>query len=178
MPDDIQRMLETSPLMAGLDPGLLEKMAAAAMPRRLGKGDILFRQGDRADAVWGVLDGSVAERMTGTEGKEFASRRMSPAIFSGLSPPSIGVRAGPRPWFERTRSFSVYAVGIFWSACNQVRSCAFASSRIFVRVSAIQQRRLKKPSFINWTAALPKFCWICSPWKTGTANRKASRSFA
>ena len=48
MPDDIYRMLKTSPLMAGLDPGLLGKMAAAAMPRRLGKGVILFRQGDRA----------------------------------------------------------------------------------------------------------------------------------
>ena len=72
MPDDIYRMLETSPLMAGLNPTLLRKIATAATPRRLCKGDILFRQGDRADAVWGVLVGSVAERMTGKEGKEFA----------------------------------------------------------------------------------------------------------
>ena len=84
MLDDIQRMLETSTLMAGLDPGLLGKMATAATPRRLEKGDILFRQGDRADAVWGVLDGSVAERMTGTEGKEFALAVHEPGDIFGI----------------------------------------------------------------------------------------------
>ena len=93
MPDDIQRMLATSPLMAGLDPGLLGKIATAATPRRLRKGEILFRQGDRADAVWGVLDGSVTERVTGTEGKEFFLAAHEPgAIFGIVSTLDWGAR--------------------------------------------------------------------------------------
>ena len=106
MPDDIQRMLATSPLMAGLDPALLGKIATAATPRRLRKGEILFRQGDRADAVWGVLDGSVTERVTGTEGKEFFLAAHEPgAIFGIVSTLDWGPRRAEAVAREETRLF-------------------------------------------------------------------------
>ena len=87
MAEDIRQMLATSPLMAGLDPALLGRIATAATPLRLDKGEILFRQGDRADAVWVVLDGSVTERVTGAEAKDFFLATRQPAAISGTVSP-------------------------------------------------------------------------------------------
>jgi CRP-like cAMP-binding protein len=57
LPNEIRQVIENSHLFSGLDPGLIEDIAASATKRTLGANELLFQKGDRADALWGVLSG-------------------------------------------------------------------------------------------------------------------------
>lgn len=70
MPSEIRQIIENSHLFAGLDPGLMEDIAAAATKRTLGAHELLFQKGDRADALWGVLSGRIVIEVRADDGKE------------------------------------------------------------------------------------------------------------
>lgn len=70
MTDEILRVIGQSELFAGLDRSLLGKIAAAAEKTDARAGEILFRQGDPADAVWGVLSGRITETIRNEDGRE------------------------------------------------------------------------------------------------------------
>lgn len=70
MTDEILPVIEQSELFAGLEPSLLRKIATAAERTRASAGELLFQQGDPADAVWGVLSGRVIETIRNEDGRE------------------------------------------------------------------------------------------------------------
>ena len=51
MTDEILPVIEQSERFAGLEPSLLHKIATAAEKTRASAGELLFQQGDPADAV-------------------------------------------------------------------------------------------------------------------------------
>ena len=55
----LKRQLEAIPIFQRLSAHRLERLAHQVRTERYGKGEILFRQGERADAAWIVLDGWV-----------------------------------------------------------------------------------------------------------------------
>jgi len=70
MPSEIRQVIENSHLFSGLEPGLMDDIAASAAKRTLGAGEMLFQKGDRADALWGVLSGRVVIEVRADDGKE------------------------------------------------------------------------------------------------------------
>ncbi|MCH8863649.1 MAG: cyclic nucleotide-binding domain-containing protein, partial [Proteobacteria bacterium] len=70
MTGEILNVIAQSELFAGLDRSLLGKIAAAAEKTSARAGEILFRQGDPADAVWGVLSGRITKTIRNEDGRE------------------------------------------------------------------------------------------------------------
>ncbi|MGE5190408.1 MAG: Crp/Fnr family transcriptional regulator [Gemmatimonadota bacterium] len=66
----IAETLRRTPLFANLPPGDLDRVAAIALPRRCGKRESLFREGDRADGFFIVSSGRVKVFKLSEEGKE------------------------------------------------------------------------------------------------------------
>ena len=48
----------------------MDDIAVSAAKRTLGAGEFLFRKGDRADALWGVLSGRIVTEVRADDGKE------------------------------------------------------------------------------------------------------------
>jgi CRP/FNR family cyclic AMP-dependent transcriptional regulator len=70
LPSEIRQVIENSHLFSGLDPGLIEDIAASATKKTLGAHELLFLNGDRADAVGGVLSGRIGIGVRADDGKE------------------------------------------------------------------------------------------------------------
>lgn len=68
--DDILHVIGHNKLFTGLDTTLLRRIASAAERVNTRAGEILYQQGDPADAVWGVLSGRVNETLRNEEGRE------------------------------------------------------------------------------------------------------------
>jgi CRP-like cAMP-binding protein len=62
--------LARAPIFAGLAPDDLAALAAAAQPRALADGEVLFRRGDPGDGLWIVTAGEVRIRVASAEGAE------------------------------------------------------------------------------------------------------------
>lgn len=62
--------LQNSLLFEGLDPELVDRMAAIARPIRLTKNEILFFEGDESDGFYAILDGAVRVSVVSDEGEE------------------------------------------------------------------------------------------------------------
>jgi CRP-like cAMP-binding protein len=67
---EILRVIKDNHLFAGLNGELLHEIAASASKKTLGSGQILFRKGDRANALWGVVSGRIVTQVTADDGKE------------------------------------------------------------------------------------------------------------
>jgi CRP-like cAMP-binding protein len=65
-----RQVIENSPLFSGLDPRLIDDVAASATRRTLRAQELLFQKGDRSDALWGVLAGRVVTEARAEDGKE------------------------------------------------------------------------------------------------------------
>src|SRR4051812_50154137 len=57
--DETARLLERTPLFAGLSPGELEELAKVAVPRSYEPGQVVFREGDEGDTCFVVRSGAV-----------------------------------------------------------------------------------------------------------------------
>jgi adenylate cyclase len=67
---EILKIIEDNHLFAGLSGELLHEIASSASKTTLGSGQILFRKGDRANALWGVVSGRIVTQVTAGDGKE------------------------------------------------------------------------------------------------------------
>lgn len=67
---EIREILTGSRLFSGLDAALIDALSASARRRSVAPGQYLFLKGDAADALWGVLSGSVATQVSTEDGKE------------------------------------------------------------------------------------------------------------
>jgi len=56
---EILQVIENNHLFSGLNGELIREIAASASKKTLGSNEILFRKGDRANAMWGVLSGRI-----------------------------------------------------------------------------------------------------------------------
>jgi CRP-like cAMP-binding protein/class 3 adenylate cyclase/TolB-like protein len=93
MKTEILQALESSPLFAGLPGGLLEKIAGSVTRKKLAAGELLFQQGDHADALWGVLSGRIVVEVRADDGKEMVVDSYEPGDIFG----EVGVLDfGPR----------------------------------------------------------------------------------
>ncbi len=68
--DKILNVIEQSELFSGLAPALLEKITSAAKKQQVDAGELLFQQGDQADAIWGVISGRIKETVRSEDGNE------------------------------------------------------------------------------------------------------------
>lgn len=97
---DKERLLARHFLFAGLDSDLLRRLAELSETLTLGRGDVLFYQGDEGDALYGIFDGSIRISLTSPDGKEFTINLMENgdvfgeiALLDGL-PRTADARAG------------------------------------------------------------------------------------
>ena len=92
-------VLKRNYLFRGLPDSAIERIAALAVKRNYGKGEVVFSQGDRGDALYGVASGRVRISATGTGGQEVFLSIMEPgdtfgeiAVMDGL-PRTAGATA-------------------------------------------------------------------------------------
>lgn len=87
------RLLESSPLFAGLSADGRRRTAELLVPRRLHAGTSIYRRGDEAVAFYGIVDGRVRFSVASVEGKEVVLDQAGPGQWFG----EIGLfDAGPR----------------------------------------------------------------------------------
>ena len=67
---DVPQLLTGITLFAGLDTSLLEDLAQHTTIRRVDKGVVIFREGDRPSALYFLLDGQVKRSVCSPEGDE------------------------------------------------------------------------------------------------------------
>ncbi|WP_337997358.1 Crp/Fnr family transcriptional regulator [Oleispirillum naphthae] len=84
MKNDARReFLQHSPLFAGLDAAVLDRVLAVAVTRRLARGETLFQKGDPGDRLFGVLSGRVKVHTTSPEGKDVTLNLFKEGQFFG-----------------------------------------------------------------------------------------------
>ncbi len=82
--DEDLKVLAASAPLVGLSPGALAEVARAARKVALKRGQVLFRQGDRAEAVYLLLAGRVKVMETSDEGRLVVLRLEGPGAPLGL----------------------------------------------------------------------------------------------
>jgi len=93
MSTEIQKIIESSHLFAGLAPGLIREIASTASKKSFGSHQYLFQKGDTADALWGVLSGRIDIQVSTDDGKEMVLDTFKPGDVFG----AVGVLDfGPR----------------------------------------------------------------------------------
>jgi CRP-like cAMP-binding protein/TolB-like protein/Tfp pilus assembly protein PilF len=83
MNEKIRQVVENSRLFAGLEPGLIDDITASATVRKLNAHEMLFRKGDKADNLWGVLSGAIQLHTSSDDGKELVMGSYAPGDFFG-----------------------------------------------------------------------------------------------
>ncbi len=76
-------LLRRHPLFRRLDPALLGELVKFAVVRRLGDSELVFRQGDPGNALYGVLGGRVRIFAPGPEGGEITLNLLEPGELFG-----------------------------------------------------------------------------------------------
>lgn len=108
---DDTAFFEGCPLAAGLDPGQRADVLRAGIARRLSRGQMLFREGEPAEALFVVAAGRVRLTRSTPEGREVIVRLVSPGEpfaavaaldgktypFGAVATAPTVVRAWPRP---------------------------------------------------------------------------------
>jgi CRP-like cAMP-binding protein len=64
------RMLETNQLLGALPPDALESLRAASTVRDVNRNEVLFKRGDRASELFGIISGRVAILTQAPDGRE------------------------------------------------------------------------------------------------------------
>lgn len=92
-------VLKRNYLFRGLHDTAIERIAALAVKRNYGKGEVIFSQGDSGDALYGIASGRVRISATGAGGQEVFLSIMEPgdtfgeiAVMDGL-PRTAGATA-------------------------------------------------------------------------------------
>jgi CRP-like cAMP-binding protein len=67
----ILTVVRQNPLFRGLPSELYERVAGLCQPRRLAKGQVLFRQGEAGDALFGIISGQLRVSANSVDGQEF-----------------------------------------------------------------------------------------------------------
>jgi CRP-like cAMP-binding protein len=88
--DPVARKLADVSMFAGLPPGRIETALRAAEVRRAPAGEVVIRQGDKADNFYVIADGAVEVTQAAEEGATRRLRRMGPGEFFG----EIGLLSG------------------------------------------------------------------------------------
>lgn len=65
-----RRILETTQLLGALPPEALESLRAASTVRTVARNEVLFRRGDNADELFGIVSGRVAILTRSPDGRE------------------------------------------------------------------------------------------------------------
>jgi CRP/FNR family transcriptional regulator, cyclic AMP receptor protein len=86
-------LLRNSPLFRGLPPGTLDRIESLATRRAYAKDQVIFHQGDRGDALFGVSTGRVLIAANGPDGKQISLNIMEPGdVFGEIALLDNGLR--------------------------------------------------------------------------------------
>ncbi len=101
-PIDKQTLLTTHYLFRGLEPAVVERIAALGVTRGLGADEVLFQKGDPGDALYGVLSGRIRISTNTPGGKELIFAIMDPgevfgeiALLDGMARTADASALGP-----------------------------------------------------------------------------------
>ena len=80
---DLIARLKENPYLAALSPADLESLAEVAVVRQYADGEVIFREGERADGVHFVLDGEVAITRS-TSHQVHRAATLGPGVLFGM----------------------------------------------------------------------------------------------
>ena len=116
---DDRRILETTQLLGALPPAALDTLRAASTLREVARNEVLFRQGDDATELFGIVSGRIAILTKSPDGREsLVAVLESGALFGELA---LFDEARGRPTPARSSRPS--------SSSYPTRRCAARSSR-------------------------------------------------
>ena len=72
-----RRILETTQLLGALPPDTLETLRQQSTIRTVARNEVLFRQGDAAGELFGIVNGRIAILSSSPDGRERRARRPS-----------------------------------------------------------------------------------------------------
>ncbi len=76
-------LLARVPLLSGLEPAELERIAQVAIPRSYPKGDRIFHEGDQSDACYVIRSGEVRVTREHSDGRAIALATLGPGELVG-----------------------------------------------------------------------------------------------
>jgi CRP/FNR family cyclic AMP-dependent transcriptional regulator len=81
--DDWERLLRETELFAGIDDATAAELARRMVRKRFKRGELLFHQGDTGDALYVIVDGSVAVVMSSESGDRMVLTTLYPPASLG-----------------------------------------------------------------------------------------------
>src|SRR5690606_6136351 len=81
-----QHVVMKAPLFSALDDPSAERLISSMTPRRLSRGEVVFREGDRGDSLYVIVSGKVKLARTSGDGRESLLSVLGPGeMFGELS---------------------------------------------------------------------------------------------
>jgi CRP-like cAMP-binding protein len=78
-----EELVQRHPLFGSLEPGERRDLLKHLRVRSAGAGQVIFREGDEADGLYGVLDGRIVVTVDSIDGKELILNTFGPGAFFG-----------------------------------------------------------------------------------------------
>ncbi|MFI5047978.1 MAG: Crp/Fnr family transcriptional regulator [Acidimicrobiia bacterium] len=105
---DDRRILETTQLLGALPPAALDALRAASTLRDVARNEVLFRQGDLATELFGIVSGRIAILTKSPDGREsLVAVLESGSLFGELALFDDGPRSADARALEPTQLFVV-----------------------------------------------------------------------
>ena len=137
---DTASFLGSVPLLAGIADGDLAELAALLRPRVLGAGDVIWREGERADVMHIVVDGNVAVSLSLPGDSETEVANVGPGeVLGEIALLDGGRRSGTARATEPTRVL-LLGRSDFAALVSRRHPTAFALKRRFADVACQRLR--------------------------------------
>jgi CRP-like cAMP-binding protein len=102
----VDNVLKSSPLFASLDESAAQALTASLTEHRVGKGEILFHEGEPGDHLYVILEGKVKLGHASTDGRESLLAVLGPGeMFGELSLFDPGLRTSTATALTEARAY-------------------------------------------------------------------------
>lgn len=133
---DERRILETTQLLSALPPNALETLRAASTLREVARNEVLFRQGDEANELFGIVSGRIAILTKSPDNRESLVAVLEQGALFGELPLFDG---GPRSADAR----ALETTSLFVIPHAAVRSAIDAHPEVLWVITRMFARRLR-----------------------------------
>ncbi|WP_162913074.1 Crp/Fnr family transcriptional regulator [Rhodospirillaceae bacterium SYSU D60014] len=153
---DKERLIRSSFLFHDADPDLLQRLVRLSRVQQIGKGALLFQQGDEGNALFGVITGLIRIWVAGRGGKELTLGLMEPGDVFGEIALLDGLPRTATAEAAENSALLVVDRALFLELLDQEGRFARHIIELLCERLRLNTDRLSENAFLNLRARLAK----------------------